>query len=95
MGKLLSLSIDLGKIDKTLIKESNGKKYLNLTVSINDAKDQFGNDVNSWHSQTKEEREAKTPRKFLGTGKLLYTGVQQVASTPTIQAKQVEDDLPF
>lgn len=73
MAKLLSLSIDVTKIDKSRLYKGQKGTYLKLTVGINDEPDQFGNNVSSWEEQTKEERDAKAQRNFLGNGKVLFS----------------------
>jgi hypothetical protein len=95
MAQLVAISIDLTKIDKSKIVDGkNGGKYLNLTVSLNDDADQYGNNVSAWQGQTKEEREAKENRNFLGNGKTLWSG-GETTNTKTVN-KPVEDDgLPF
>lgn len=98
MAQLLSVSIDLAKIEKSkIIEGKNGGKYLNLTVSVNDEDDQFGNNISVWHSQSKEEREAKDNRLFLGNGKKLWDGAGSQSSKPAPKkaAAVVHDDLPF
>ena len=102
MSKLLSLSINLSKIDKTKIIEGEKGKYLNLTISIDDNKDQFGNDVSCWHSQEKEEREAKVERLFLGNGRVLWSGESkktQPKKDGFVTTDDIKDedptDLPF
>lgn len=101
--KLLSLSIDLTKIDKTRIVEGkNGGKYYNLTIELKDAKDQYGNDVSTWTSQSKDERDAKQPRVFLGNGRTIYSSEPAAVNAVPVsyQAKPVtnvndDSDLPF
>jgi hypothetical protein len=88
MGQLLGISIDVTKIDKSKLKDG---KYLNITASVNDEPNQYGQDVSVWHEQTKEEREAKVNRIFLGNGKKLWTSVPE---PQRVEAKQ-DDDLPF
>ncbi len=63
---IFNASIDLSKIEKAKIKK---KKYLDITGFINDEVDQYGNNVAIIVSQSKEEREVKTPRVYLGNGK--------------------------
>ena len=97
MATLLGLSIDVTKIDKS--KLVNGK-YLNLTVSVQDETNQYGQNVSAYHEQTKEEREAKANRDYLGNGKVFWTdGNVTKAITPLPnemnQANEVEDDMPF
>lgn len=97
MATLLGLSIDVTKIDKS--KLVNGK-YLNLTVSVQDETNQYGQNVSAYHEQTKEEREAKENRNYLGNGRVFWTdGNVTKAITPLPdemnQASEPQDDLPF
>ena len=92
MSKLLSVSIDVTKIDKSELIVGAKGTYLNLTVSLNDEADKFGNTVSAWQSQSKEQRESKVDRNFLGNGKVIFDG--DGAKKP--EAKQVSGlDLPF
>jgi hypothetical protein len=94
MAQLLAVSIDLTKIDKSqIIEGKNGGKYVNVTLSVNDEDDKFGNNVSLWQSQSKEEREAKANRVFLGNGKKLWSDDSSSNQTPKKQ--EVNDDLPF
>lgn len=103
MGKLISLSIDLSKIDKNKIKTTdkngqpfkNGAKYYDVTLSLHDDKDQFGNDCSLWTSQTKEERDAKATRSFIGNGKVTWSSDTPASSPPPVNAVPIVDDLPF
>ena len=95
MSKLLSLSIDVTKINKSELITGEKGTYLNLTISLNDEADKFGNTVSAWQSQTKEQREAKANRTFLGNGKVIFDseGRQQAPQVQQVQEEQV--DLPF
>jgi hypothetical protein len=94
MAQLLAVSIDLTKIDKTqIIEGKNGGKYVNVTLSVNDEDDKFGNNVSLWQSQSKEEREAKASRNFLGNGKKLWSDDSKPQGKASTQAK--DDILPF
>lgn len=94
MSKLLSLSIDVTKINKSELITGEKGTYLNLTVSLNDEADKFGNTVSAWQSQTKEQREAKVNRTFLGNGKVIFDSEgKQQQQAPQAQEEQV--DLPF
>lgn len=84
---IINASIDLSKIEKSKIIKGKKGSYLNVTAFVNDEVDQYGNNVSIIVSQTKEEREVKTPRVYLGNGK-----------TNTINAPAQEvglDDLAF
>jgi hypothetical protein len=94
MSKLLNVSIDVTKIKKELLISGAKGTYLNLTVSVNDEEDKFGNTVSAWQSQSKEEREAKVDRNFLGNGKVVYDS-EQKAPQPKAVAQEEQPDLPF
>jgi hypothetical protein len=94
MSKLLNVSIDVTKIKKELLISGAKGTYLNLTVSLNDEEDKFGNTVSAWQSQSKEEREAKVDRNFLGNGKVVYDSDHR-AVAPMPQPVVQEADLPF
>lgn len=98
MSQIISASINLSKIDKTKITEKNGVKYLNIQISINDEKDQFGNDCSISINQSKEEREDKQPKTYLGNGKIVWSSEPKPQTTSEPQPKYggaPEDDLPF
>jgi hypothetical protein len=95
MSKLLSLSIDLSKVDKSKIVEGkNGALYYSLTIDIKDEKDQYGNDVSSWTTQTKEERENKVNRTFLGNGRVIYSNIKDSNNNTEVKTQEYSD-LPF
>lgn len=97
MAKLISASIDLTKIDKSRIFEKDGKKWLNIQIALNDEIDQYGNNVGISINQTKEEREAKEKKVYLGNGKVVWSSEGPVAATPAKASVPVSpaDDLPF
>jgi len=106
MATLISSSINVTKIPKDKIIDGDKGKWVPLTFSVNDEVDQFGNNCSIFISQTKEERESKTPKVYLGNGKVVWTNGNNVDVPPrdgqTTQAtKQIEvtvendDDLPF
>lgn len=97
MSKLLSISLDVTKINKSELVTGAKGTYLNLTVSLNDEADKFGNTVSAWQSQTKEQREAKENRNFLGNGKVLFDsdGASKPAPPQQQQQQEEQSDLPF
>lgn len=89
----MGLSIDVTKIDKS--KLANGK-YLNLTVSVQDETNQWGQNVSAYHEQSKEEREAKANRNYLGNGKVFWTdGNVTKAELKQAGSPEETDDFPF
>lgn len=99
MSAIISASIDLSKIDKSKIKEhSNGGKYYSIQIFVNDNTDSYGNNVGVCDAQTKEEREAKEKKKYLGNGKVVYSSgisTPQRTEQPQQPAQEPQDDLPF
>lgn len=96
---ILSGSIDLESIDKSKLAKG---KYLNFDILLSD-ESKYGN--NGWivQSQTKEEREAKTPKTSLGNGGVRWINPEStivVAEKDTevtnkVQNEAREVDLPF
>jgi len=104
MAFILSGSIKLTDIPQDKIIKGKNGKYAGLTISVNNEPDKFGNNASIVLSQTKEEREAKAPKVYLGNCKLIWTDgvVPQVPprdGAPAPKAKnqsvQEDDDLPF
>lgn len=76
------------------IELKNGKEYWKLTGFISDEKDKFGNDVSITKSQTKDEREAKEKKQYLGNGKVFWRSAPKEEQQETPQPKG-ENGLPF
>lgn len=96
MSTLISASIRVDKLPKEkFVKGKDGAVYYNLTVSIQD-ETRYGNNVAITDSQTKEEREAKKPKNYLGNGKVVWTdGNIVLAEKEEVQEVPATDDLPF
>ena len=108
MASIIATSIDLTKIPKDKIIDGKKGKYLPITITLNDETDQFGNQGPVVVQQTKEERDAKTAKTYLGNVKVVWTNGDNVAvaprqdqaapaAQPVAQAAATEqvDDLPF
>lgn len=102
MAQLFSASIDVTKISKDKLVKGEKGTYLNVTISINDEEDNYGNVLTITESQTKEEREAKAKKNYLANGKLVWssdggsTAKSAPAPVPAPTAKVEEgEDLPF
>jgi hypothetical protein len=73
MAQLISASIDVSKISKDKLIKGDKGTYLNITISINDEEDNYGNVLTITESQTKEERESKAKKNYLANGKLVWS----------------------
>ena len=107
MAGIIKTSINLSEIPKDKIIEGKKGKYLPISITVNNEPDQFGNQGPVCVDQTKEEREAKVAKKYLGNCKVVWTdGVfpekvpydggnapQQPQNKP--QAVAADPDLPF
>jgi len=72
MSTLITGSIRVDKLPKEkFIKGKDGAVYYNLTISVGD-ETRYGNNVAFMDSQTKEERDAKVAKTYLGNGKVVW-----------------------
>ena len=98
MSALINLSLRVDKLPKEkFVQGKDGAVYYNFTIGVNDDSNQYGQNVSATDSQTKEEREAKKPKSYLGNGNVVWTdGNIKVADKKVeVTAKEVESDLPF
>ena len=103
MASILKTSINLNAIPKDKIINGKKGKYLPITISLNDDLDQFGNQGPVCVDQTKEERDAKTAKTYLGNVKVVWTNGDNVEVAPrdnmpqqaAPQPAMADDDLPF
>ena len=98
MSTFYNGSICLTDIPKDKITEGkNGKKYLNITLWVNDTPDQYGNIGSVQVSQTKEQREAQEKKQYIGNFKQPQAVAQGTipASGTTAASNDTSDDLPF
>ena len=102
-SNLILASIDITKIDKS--KLGNGK-YLNFTVSVNGDTNKYGQNVAIVEFQTKEERDTKEPKNYLGNGKVVWSedgGISVADKVDNVsnaeqnapRTEEAGDDLPF
>ena len=102
MASIIKTSINLNAIPKDRIFVGKKGKYLPITITLNDELDQFGNQGPVVVEQTKEERDAKAPKTYLGNVKVVWTNGDNVAAAPRGDAPQSQskvnvekEDLPF
>ena len=102
MAGIIKTSINLSAIPKDKIIEGKKGKYLPITITLNNDLDQFGNQGPVVVEQTKEERDAKAEKTYLGNVKVVWTDGNNVDtaprdnnSAPASAPAAVEEDLPF
>jgi hypothetical protein len=96
MSAIINASIRVDKLPKEkFIKGKDGAVYYNLTISLND-ETRYGNNVAIMDSQTKEEREAKAQRNYLGNGKVVWHNeIIKLAEKEAVVETVANNDLPF
>ena len=103
MASLSDVYIKVDVLEKLLatVKAKN-EKGLSITISVNDDTNDYGQNVNSYVSQTKEQRDAKTPKYYVGNGKTFWTDgnikvaeKKEQSATAPVSTPTVEEPLPF
>lgn len=90
---IINLDIDLTMLPGGCVREArNGHRYLKLTVGTMKQADKFGNDLTIWVTQTKEERDSRAERAYVGKGKTF--GEKKQPDLP-ITRGNIKSDLPF
>jgi len=98
MSALINLSLRVDKLPKEkFVQGKDGAVYYNFTIGVNDDSNQWGQNVSATDSQTKEEREAKKPKSYLGNGNVVWTdgNIKLADKKVEVTAKEIESDLPF
>jgi hypothetical protein len=106
MASIIKTSINLNDIPKHKIINGAKGKYLPITITLNDEIDQFGNQGPVMVEQSKEERESKAAKVYLGNVKVVWTNGTNVNAAPRQDGGQTQtaprqaapapvDDLPF
>jgi hypothetical protein len=98
MSTIISLGLSKEKIT------FNEKGWANITVYVNDETNTYGQNTSVAMEQTKEQREAKEPKEYIGNGKVVWTDGkisaadrverQTVASEQSLAGRETPD-LPF
>lgn len=85
----------------------NEKGYVNLSINMNDDTNQWGQNVSVTLSQTKEEREAKVAKQYVGNGKVVWVNDSGVKVADKVEnneltsnqqstaGREESDGLPF
>ena len=103
MAGIVKANINLDAIPKEKIYKGKKGRYLPISITINDEQDQFGNQGPVCVEQSKEEREAKEPKTYLGNVRVVWTNGENVDTAPRDQqamapqpaTAEPEGDLPF
>lgn len=104
---LVGMGFDLVKLNEGVADGTiphfpgkNGAKYVNFDVWINEEEvDRYGNNAAISISQTKEERDAKKKKVFIGNGKVLFSKsvptAKSLAEGGGSDSQEDGDEIPF
>ena len=103
MASIIKANIDLNKIPKDKIYKGKKGSYLPIVITINDELDQYNNQGPVIVEQTKEERDAKVDKVYLGNVQVVWSNGTNVEAAPRGDGQQqapaapaaADDDLPF
>jgi hypothetical protein len=101
MSAIVNFSLDLTKLPKEKMIKGKKGTYINLSLNVNDQTNQYGKNASVIVSQSREEREAKQDRIYVGNGRVIWTdgnittAEQKEELTAAAQQPDREDDLPF
>ena len=103
MASLNSIYFKLETLEKIVsVLKQKKEAGISIDISINDESNSYGQNVSAYVSQSKEDREAKKDRFYVGNGKTFWTDgtikvatkkVETVSSNTSSSAD--DDDLPF
>ena len=99
MSTIISVGINKDKIT------FNDKGWANVTLFVNDETNQYGQNVSAANEQSKEQREAKEAKQYIGNGKVVWTSDGSIAAADKVErqteaseqslAGRETPDLPF
>ncbi len=98
MASILTIGLNRDKV------QFNEKGWANVTVVLNDETNQYGQNVSAYMNQTKEQREAKEAKNYVGNGRVVWTEgsvtiaekvEQGVTASEQSTAGRETPDLPF
>ena len=107
MSAIINASIRVDKLPKEkFVKGRDGAVFYNFSIVLQD-ETRYGNNVAIVDSQSKEQREAKMQKTYLGNGKVVWVSdgkievaeredkPEYVNATKTHLTEPASDDLPF
>jgi len=95
MSAIVNFSLDLTKLPKEKMIKGKKGTYINLSLSVNNETNDFGQNASVFISQTKEEKDQK--KNYVGNGKVVWTDGTCVKATAgdAVVEEVASSDLPF
>jgi hypothetical protein len=105
MSSLSNVYVKLETLETLLaVVKKKGEKGISIDISISETTNEWGQNLTAYVSQTKEQRDEKKPRFYVGNGKCFWTdGKIEIAKKKeapeakpaTTTSEEEPDDLPF
>ena len=85
MSLIAKANIKISDIPKEKIYNGEKGDYVSVTIVVNENLNDFGKQGPIFVSQSKEEREVKTPKHYLGDVEVVYNDLTNIATTKTLK----------
>lgn len=98
MSAVVNFSLDVSKLPKEKMIKGKKGTYINLSASINDETNDFGQNVSIFVAQSKEDRDSKQAKSYVGNGKVVWTDgscAKAEYQNELVAEEVASDDLPF
>ncbi len=102
MSALASIYLKLETLETLVLTlKKKAEKGISIDVSLSDTTNEWGQNVSTYVSQTKEQREAKTLRFYTGNGKVFWTDGKITVADKVVKENtqanpmDTDDGLPF
>jgi len=95
MAKMMGVKLNVSSITKAKLFEGKKGKYCSVTIALNDEPNSWGDNVSVWEEQTKEERDAKAPKVFIGTGKVFWDSKGGSVAQPQKSQEGGQSNIPL
>ena len=104
MSSLSNVYVKLETLETLLaVVKKKGEKGMSIDISISETTNEWGQNLTAYVSQTKEQRDDKKARFYVGNGKCFWTdGKIEVAkkkevheAKPITTSEEEPDNLPF
>ena len=84
---------------ETLLKACNQReqKGIGITISISNEQNKYGKNATAYVSQTKEQREAKKERYYIGNGSVVWADgiIKKVGKAEKTETDYNNNEMPF
>lgn len=98
MAALIEININLDKLKKEHIVQGEKGKYYRMTLSVGDEVNDYNQNISVYDVQTKEQRENKEKKHFLGGGITFWTDgkIQRTSDiTSSLIDQSTDEKMPW